>query len=223
MVSGDISTGASSDIKQATNLARSMVCQWGMSEKLGMVQYGADDEYFLGRDMVRRKDYSEATAREIDEEVRRIIEERLPGGAGSHRNAPRQAGERSPRRCLEFETLDGWQVVEIIRTGRFTPAPQQSNIDPPSGAQAATSLPEVPKSTPPKLPGFGAAAPAAAFCFPGRPEEADSALQTLGFKPAGDGIRLRASWRDFPSAVGRTPPDGGVRSPIPPIRGRRRG
>ncbi|MCC7377636.1 MAG: ATP-dependent zinc metalloprotease FtsH [Verrucomicrobiales bacterium] len=162
LVSGDISTGASSDIKQATNLARSMVCQWGMSDKLGMVQYGSDDEYFLGRDMMRRKDYSEATAREIDEEVRRIIEER-------HRVANeiitthRDKLEAIANALLEFETLEGWQVEEIIRTGRFTPSGNQvTKIDPPTGAQAATPLPEVPKPTPPKLPGFGAPAPAAA-------------------------------------------------------------
>jgi cell division protease FtsH len=162
LVSGDISTGASSDIKQATNLARSMVCQWGMSEKLGMVQYGADDEYFLGRDMMRRKDYSEATAREIDEEVRRIIEERHQV-ANDLITSQRDKLEAIANALLEFETLEGWQVEEIIRTGRFTPSGTQvTKIDPPTGAQAATPLPEVPKPTPPKLPGFGAPAPAAA-------------------------------------------------------------
>ena len=162
LVSGDVSTGASSDIKQATNLARSMVCQWGMSEKLGMVQYGADDEYFLGRDMMRRKDYSEATAREIDEEVRRIIAERN-GIARDLIQMNRDKLEMIAKALLEFETLDGWQVEEIVKTGRFTPPPSaSSNIEPPSGAQAATSLPEIPKPLPPKLPGFGASAPAAA-------------------------------------------------------------
>ncbi len=162
LVSGDISTGASSDIKQATNLARSMVCQWGMSEKLGLVQYGSDDEYFLGRDMMRRKDYSEATAREIDEEVRRIIEERN-GIARDLIQTYRDKLEMIAKALLEHETLDGWQVEEIVKTGRFTPPPAaNSNVEPPSGAQAATSLPEIPKPMPPKLPGFGAAAPAAA-------------------------------------------------------------
>ncbi len=162
LVSGDISTGASSDIKQATNLARSMVCQWGMSEKLGMVQYGADDEYFLGRDMMRRKDYSEATAREIDEEVRRIIEERF-AVAKDLIDTHRDKLEAIANALLEHETLEGWQVEEIIKTGRFTPSGHQTNkVDPPTGAQAATPLPEVPKPAPPKLPGFGAPAPAAA-------------------------------------------------------------
>ncbi|MCC6231916.1 MAG: ATP-dependent zinc metalloprotease FtsH [Verrucomicrobiales bacterium] len=162
LVSGDISTGASSDIKQATNLARSMVCQWGMSEKLGMVQYGSDDEYFLGRDMMRRKDYSEATAREIDEEVRRIIEERF-AVAKDLIDTHRDKLEAIANALLEHETLEGWQVEEIIKTGRFTPSGHQTNkVDPPTGAQAATPLPEVPKPAPPKLPGFGAPAPAAA-------------------------------------------------------------
>jgi len=76
IVSGDISTGAAGDIQQATNLARAMVCHWGMSDRLGMVQYGENNEYiFLGREMIRSKDYSEVTAQEIDAEVKRIIDE----------------------------------------------------------------------------------------------------------------------------------------------------
>ena len=63
IISGDISTGAAMDIQQATNMARAMVCQYGMSDKLGTVQYGSDDEFvFLGREMARTKIYSESTA-----------------------------------------------------------------------------------------------------------------------------------------------------------------
>src|SRR5712675_115516 len=73
IVSDDISTGATGDIQQATTLARAMVCQWGMSDKLGMVQYGDNNEYvFLGREMMRSKDYSEQKAQEIDNEVKRF-------------------------------------------------------------------------------------------------------------------------------------------------------
>src|SRR5437868_6780129 len=76
LVTGDISTGAAGDIQQATNLARAMVCQWGMSDRLGMVQYGDDDEFvFLGREMTRAKVYSEFTAQEIDGEVKHIIDD----------------------------------------------------------------------------------------------------------------------------------------------------
>ena len=75
IVSGDISSGASGDIQQATSVARAMVCQWGMSDKMGMVQYGNDQEQvYMGRDMAQRKDYSEFTAQEIDAEVKRIIQ-----------------------------------------------------------------------------------------------------------------------------------------------------
>src|ERR1035438_1585823 len=75
IVSGDISSGAAGDIQQATNMARAMVTQWGMSDRLGMVQYGDDDEFvFLGREVTRAKVYSEFTAQEIDSEVKRIID-----------------------------------------------------------------------------------------------------------------------------------------------------
>src|SRR5499433_386717 len=75
VVSDDISSGAAGDIQQATQMARAMVCQWGMSDKLGMVQYGENNEYvFLGREMARAKVYSEFTAQEIDSEVKLIID-----------------------------------------------------------------------------------------------------------------------------------------------------
>src|ERR1051326_3173020 len=75
VVSGDISSGAAGDIQQATNMARAMVTQWGMSDRLGMVQYGDDDEFvFLGREMARAKVYSESTAEDIDGEVKSIID-----------------------------------------------------------------------------------------------------------------------------------------------------
>src|SRR5256885_14278553 len=78
IVSGDISTGAAGDIQQATQLAHAMVCHWGMSEKLGMGQYGDNNEYvFLGREMIRSQDYSERTAQEIDTEGKRIIDEQF--------------------------------------------------------------------------------------------------------------------------------------------------
>lgn len=72
----DISTGASNDIERATKMARSMVTKYGMSEKLGPVQYGTDDnEPFLGRDMGHIRNYSEETASEIDNEIKRLVED----------------------------------------------------------------------------------------------------------------------------------------------------
>ena len=163
IVSGDISTGAAGDIQQATQLARAMVCHWGMSDKLGMVQYGDNNEYvFLGREMIRSKDYSERTAQEIDTEVKRIIDEEFRIAKDTIYNN-RDKLELIANCLLEYETLDGSQVEELVRTGKFTPPPPTPLVDPPSGAQAATPLPEIPKPAPPKLdPGLGAAAPATA-------------------------------------------------------------
>src|SRR5205809_779243 len=138
IISGDISTGAAGDIQQATHLARAMVCHWGMSDKLGMVQYGENNEFvFLGREMIRSKDYSETTAEEIDTEVKRIIDEEYRIARDIIYNN-RDKLEVIANCLLEYETLDGSQVEEIIRTGRFNPPPPTPHIEPPSGAQAVT-------------------------------------------------------------------------------------
>jgi cell division protease FtsH len=76
LVFDDITTGASQDIKQATSLARAMVTKYGMSEKLGLIRYGDDDdEVFIGRDLAHTRSYGEQIASEIDLEVKRIIDE----------------------------------------------------------------------------------------------------------------------------------------------------
>jgi len=163
IVTQDISTGAGGDIQQATSMARAMVMHYGMSDRLGMIQYGDAQEYvFLGRDMMRSKDYSESTAQAIDGEVKRIIDE------GYHRATSliqehRDKLEAIANALLEYETLDGAQVEEIVRTGKLTPPPvNPKDVDPPSGAPAGTPLPEVVKPIPPKLPGFGSPQPSPA-------------------------------------------------------------
>jgi cell division protease FtsH len=164
-VTDDISSGAAMDIQQATQLARAMVMQWGMSEKLGNVLYGDSPEYvFLGRDMMSRaKDYSEQTAQEIDTEVKRIIEEAFKT-ATDLIATNRDKLEIIANALLEHETLEGAQVEEILRTGQFTPPPKSpSELGPMLGAPAGTPLPEAPaKPAPPKLPGLGAPSPAPA-------------------------------------------------------------
>jgi cell division protease FtsH len=163
-VTDDISSGAAMDIQQATALAKAMVMHWGMSEKLGNVLYGEAQEYvFLGRDMMRTKDYSESTAQDIDTEVKRIVD-------GAFQTAKqlietnRDKLELVANGLLEYETLDGAQVEDIVRTGTFTPPPKPpANISPMIGAPAGTPLPETPaKPAPPKLPGLGTPAPAPA-------------------------------------------------------------
>ena len=74
LVLDDISTGASNDIERATSIARSMVAKYGMSERIGTVNYSDSDEVFLGKDFTSRKNFSEATAAVIDEEVKRLID-----------------------------------------------------------------------------------------------------------------------------------------------------
>jgi cell division protease FtsH len=161
IMSGDISTGAAMDIQQATNMARAMVCQYGMSDKVGMVQYGSDDEFvFLGREMGRPKVYSESTAREIDEEIKHIID----AGYQTAQNIlfnHRSKLELIAGALLEYETLDRSQVEEIVKTGKFTPPPPKPQSEMVLGAPAGTPLPETPpKPVPPKLPGLGTPAPA---------------------------------------------------------------
>jgi cell division protease FtsH len=161
IVSQDISTGAAMDIQQGTKIARAMVCEYGMSDKLGMVQYGDHDEYvFLGREMGRSKVYSEDTAREIDAEIKRIIDEQYKIAKDLITQNIEKL-ELIAKSLLEFETLEGAQVEEIVRTGKFTPPSPPPQVEPPHGAPAGTPLPEPPaKPTPPKLPGLGNPAPA---------------------------------------------------------------
>jgi cell division protease FtsH len=163
VVSDDISSGAAGDIQQATTMARAMVCQWGMSDKMGMIQYGDSNEYvFLGREVTRAKDYSEHTAQEIDDEVKRIIDDAYKR-AKEIIDDNRDKLELIANALLEYETLEGSQVEEIVRTGKFTAPPPTPPVSPPTGAQAATPLPEVMKPSPPKIdPGLGSAAPAPA-------------------------------------------------------------
>ena len=76
IIFGDVTTGASQDIKHASKIARAMVTQYGMSEKVGMINYGSDDdEVFIGRDFGHVRTYSDEVTAEIDEEVKRIIHE----------------------------------------------------------------------------------------------------------------------------------------------------
>jgi len=162
-VTDDISSGAASDIQQATGMAKAMVMHWGMSARLGHVLYGESQEYvFLGRDMMRAKDYSEQTAQEIDNEVKRIIDEAY-STAKNIIETNRDKLELIAKALLEIETLDGAQVEEIVRTGKFTAPPKPPEAGPMMGAPAGTPLPELPpKPTPPSLPGLGTPAPAPA-------------------------------------------------------------
>jgi cell division protease FtsH len=110
----DITTGAGNDIERATEAARRMVCEWGMSE-LGPLSYGSKDEpVFLGRDFTQRADYSEDTAIKIDREVGHIVR-RGYERAKEILTERRDILDALAERLLELESLDGREVYEIIR------------------------------------------------------------------------------------------------------------
>ncbi|MDP6752600.1 MAG: cell division protein FtsH, partial [Verrucomicrobiota bacterium] len=133
------------------------------SDKLGMVLYGDSDEYvFLGKEIAQNKTYSEQTAQQIDAEVRRLIDEGYNLAKGLIKDN-RDKLDLIANALLEHETLDGKQVEDIVRTGKFTPTERPPDVDPPSGADAVTPTPETPKSGKPKLDdGLSDPAPATA-------------------------------------------------------------
>ncbi len=118
VVLGDITSGASGDIKQATKLARHMVCDWGMSP-LGPVAFGENqDTVFLGREITRNENYSEETARLIDQEVHKVIEEQY-NRAKAIVIERRLALDKIAEALLEYETIDGKHVHEILDFGEI--------------------------------------------------------------------------------------------------------
>src|SRR5207344_2789408 len=160
IIFGDITNGARGDIRGATAIARRMVCEWGMSEKMGMVEYGEHEDYvFLGRDISRARDYSEATAEQIDGEVRKLIDDAYQT-AKSTLIAHRQSLEVIAKALLEFETLDGVQIKEIMEHGRLINPP--SSPPPTSGQKMADKPPKQVVVAPdvPPLPGDLSGAPA---------------------------------------------------------------
>ena len=110
----DITTGAGNDIERATEMARRMVCEWGMSD-LGPLSLGSKEEpVFLGRDFAQRADFSEDTAIRIDREIERLVNEAYQK-ASSILTERRDVLERLARDLLEYESLDGRQIYEGIQ------------------------------------------------------------------------------------------------------------
>ncbi len=129
LVFGDITSGAASDLKEATRIARLMVCNWGMSEELGPQTFGEHQELmFLGREVTRTQDYSEQTAQRIDHEVSTLL-------ASCHEQARqilqthRDLLEKIAELLLERETLDGRDVEEIVEHGRMLSENERDAID----------------------------------------------------------------------------------------------
>jgi cell division protease FtsH len=138
---GDISAGASDDIRRATELARAMVTELGMSDRIGPINYaerqGSD---FLGTELGRGKNHSESTAREIDEEVRKILDE-------AYHLAERLMGEHTvameaiTEALMRFETISGTEVLQLVE-GMSVDDLRPEPDEPPASPDATESKPE---------------------------------------------------------------------------------
>ncbi len=108
-----VSTGASNDLMQATSLARSMVREWGMSDAIGPMAWGSQNQVFLGDDLMHTRDYSDSTAGEIDKEIERILREQQDR-CHEVLNSYRDGLDLVARALLEHETISGDQVAELL-------------------------------------------------------------------------------------------------------------
>jgi len=115
---GDVTSGAAGDIRMATNIARSMVCDWGMSE-LGMISFGdKQDQVFLGKELSRAQNYSEETARKIDSSIKEIIDQQYDR-AKKILTENIESLHVAANALLEFETVEGKHIHEIIDHGKI--------------------------------------------------------------------------------------------------------
>jgi cell division protease FtsH len=150
-----VSSGASSDIQYATQLARDMVTRWGMSDALGPLQYAEpDEEVFLGYSMNRQRQMSNETAQAIDAEIRKIVEGSY-GRAQSLLTENREQLEALARALLEYETLSGDEIKRVL---------DGQTID--RGGARGPALPtagsSIPKAKRPNAGAVGGPAPAGA-------------------------------------------------------------
>jgi cell division protease FtsH len=139
LIFNTFTTGAGNDIERATDMARKMVCEWGMSDKMGPLSFGKKDEsIFLGREMAMHKNFSEKTAEHIDNEIKRIVDESYERALGLLRDNIQTLHDLSV--CLiDKENLTGDQVDEIIATGSLDgqEPPQSPPVEPAAAVAAA--------------------------------------------------------------------------------------
>ncbi|WP_285905474.1 ATP-dependent zinc metalloprotease FtsH [Pseudodesulfovibrio pelocollis] len=138
IVFGHLTTGAANDIKQTTKIARNMVCAWGMSETLGPLDLGDNqDSLFLGREIVHNRNYGEETAKAIDAEVRRFVDE---AHNTAHRliTENREFLEAMAQALLERETLNS-QEIDLLREGKPLPPMETVNGGKPASSSGSPS------------------------------------------------------------------------------------
>ncbi|KAA0232959.1 MAG: ATP-dependent zinc metalloprotease FtsH [Acidimicrobiales bacterium] len=140
LVFGVVSTGAQDDLQGATEMARRMVREWGMSDRIGPMAWGAQGQVFLGEELMHTRDYSDTTAHIIDEEVEHILrnmEDRCRDLLTEERNGL----DLVARALLEHETIDGLEVNRLIEVGRGNVPADGAPGEEPAVAETATDTP----------------------------------------------------------------------------------
>jgi cell division protease FtsH len=121
LIFDDITTGASNDIERVTRMARKMVCEWGMSDVIGTLAIGeTGEEVFIGREWIQNKNYSEDTARMVDAEVKRIVEE-AHSRCRELLQGHSEALQRIAQALLERETINGEELDKIMNNEELPP------------------------------------------------------------------------------------------------------
>jgi cell division protease FtsH len=146
LVFNELTTGAASDIEQATGIARKMVCEWGMSENLGPITFGKQDEMvFLGKEVSTPRDYSESTAKTIDQEVRDLVD-------GAYRKALDLLAENRDKleilatALLEREVIDGEEMDRLLRGEKLAPLGTSGDAETPDEAEDKKAEDKEPES-----------------------------------------------------------------------------
>jgi len=160
LTNGNITTGAGNDLDRATDMARRMVCEWGMSESIGPLTYGKKEEQvFLGRDFAQSQDYSEGTAVRTDQETKRIVthnHDRARDVLGSIRDELVRIAEE----LLVRGVLDADQVTRLAKGLPIDPAPGPApGSSPPAGTVSTSADEPEPAPIVPPVPSFDKAVP----------------------------------------------------------------
>ncbi|MDP2689320.1 MAG: ATP-dependent zinc metalloprotease FtsH, partial [Deltaproteobacteria bacterium] len=142
-----LTTGAGNDIERATELARKMVCEWGMSDRLGPLTFGKKEEHiFLGKEMAQRRDFSEETALEIDSEIKKIVMENYQR-AKSLIESRKDALHRIAHALLEKEVLDAAEIDALILVDGPAGGPAPSTAKPRTDGLKAAEAASAPEKT----------------------------------------------------------------------------
>ncbi|MFA7462426.1 MAG: ATP-dependent zinc metalloprotease FtsH, partial [Anaerovoracaceae bacterium] len=139
LVLKDISTGASNDLERATTIARNMITKYGMSDKIGPINYSESDEVFLGRDFTSRKNFSESLASEIDKEIKLIMETaftRTEEILTEHMDQLNRIAEA----LLELETIDGTQFEQLFKDEKTLEEIRQDSLEQAKAKEEANQL-----------------------------------------------------------------------------------